>query len=276
MGAGCQARPNTARTPATEDSRAEARRQWDEVKTWATAHGYNFDNAGLGKAANHPVHTINWYDAVKWCNARSEMEGRVPAYCTSAWQTAVYRSGQVGVQNDWVKWNVGYRLPTEAEWEKAARGGVSGHRFPWADTDTITHSLANYYSAESSAYDTSSTRGYHPTFNDGVWPYTNPVGYFAPNRWGLYDMAGNVWEWCWDWYGPYSGDLQPDPRGFASGVDRVIRGGSWALNDFQCRSAHRRGLRPDPGYNANGFRSVLRLAQRVGAVGGAGRWGGEA
>jgi len=71
---------------------------WDNVYTWAVAHGYSFDNAGSGKAANHPVQTVNWYDVVKWCNARSQKEGRVPAYYTSAAQATVYRTGQVAVQ----------------------------------------------------------------------------------------------------------------------------------------------------------------------------------
>ena len=69
---------------------------------------------------------------------------------------------QTNLQNAWVKWNMGYRLPTEAEWEKAARGGASGHRFPWSDADTITHSRINYYSTASYAYDISPTRGYYP------------------------------------------------------------------------------------------------------------------
>src|ERR1035437_3535918 len=85
---------------------------WDDVYQWATNHGYNFLYPGSGKAANHPVQTIDWYDAAKWCNARSEKEGKTPAYYESAAQTTVYRSGQVTVDNSWVKWNVGYRLPT--------------------------------------------------------------------------------------------------------------------------------------------------------------------
>ena len=73
---------------------------WDEVYSWAITHGYSFDNAGLGKASTHPVQTVSWYDSVKWCNARSEKEGRTPAYYTSTAQTTVYRTGQVDVQND--------------------------------------------------------------------------------------------------------------------------------------------------------------------------------
>jgi formylglycine-generating enzyme required for sulfatase activity len=115
---------------------------WLQVYQWATNSGYAFDHPGSGKAANHPVQGINWYDCVKWCNARSEMEGRTPAYYTSAAHATVYRSGDTDLTNSCVNWDTGYRLPTEAEWEKAARGRLAGQRFPCGNT--ISWSQANY------------------------------------------------------------------------------------------------------------------------------------
>jgi formylglycine-generating enzyme required for sulfatase activity len=237
---------------------------WDEVYNWATNHGYSFDyaNSGQGKASNHPAQCMTWYDAAKWCNARSEIEGQIPAYYTDAAQTVVYRTGQVDLDSGWVLWNVGYRLPTEAEWEKAARGGARGRRFPWGDA--INQSQANYIayplSAEGYAYDENPTTGFHPTFNVGAYPYTSPVECFAPNGYGLYDMAGNVWEWCWDWYGSYTSALQTDPRGPTAGLYglyRVDRGGSWNGYAFSCRTAYRgSGYSTSWLTNVRGFRCV--------------------
>ena len=187
----------------------------------------------------------------------AEREGeKTPAYYTDTRLSVRYQTGQVAPS---VNWSSGYRLPTEAEWEKAARGGASGHRFPWVDADTLTHSRANYYSYGTGYFpcDVSPTHGYHPTFNDGVYPYTSPVGYFGANGYGLYDLAANVWEWCWDWYGSYSSGSQTDPRGAASGSRRVVRGGGWNDQTDFLRCANRNNGPPATRGSYFGFRCVL-------------------
>jgi formylglycine-generating enzyme required for sulfatase activity len=121
----------------------------------------------------------------------------------------------------------------EAEWEKAARGELVGARYPWGND--IDRTKANY---------------------GGNVGSTTPVGSYAPNGYGLYDMAGNVWEWCWDWYdsGYYSSSPGSDPRGPGSGSRRVYRGGSWSSNADICRVAYRLSNSPDIGIHDLGFR----------------------
>ena len=117
---------------------------WDTVRAWGMLHGYTDLIVGSGKASTHPVHTVPWYDVVKWCNAKSEQEGLTPCYYTDVGQTVVFRTGSNTIDYSMVNWAAnGYRLPTEAEWEKAARGGLAAQRFPWGNT--ISHGQANFY-----------------------------------------------------------------------------------------------------------------------------------
>jgi formylglycine-generating enzyme required for sulfatase activity len=209
-------------------TKAVSRAQWDEVRAWGLKHGYPDLALGEGKAADHPIQMVSWHDVVKWCNAMCEKTGLTPCYYTDEALTTVYRAGITDLDNTMVNWNAnGYRLPTEAEWEKSARGGLAGKRFP--DGDRISHSLANFNNTRNESYQTG-TLGHHPTYGTGSKPYTSPVGSFAANGYGLYDMAGNVSEWCWDrWCGRsyYAASPDSNPQGPVRGPCRVVRGGSW-------------------------------------------------
>jgi formylglycine-generating enzyme required for sulfatase activity len=214
-----------------------------------------------------PVVMVSWYGAAGYCNWRSQQEGKQPCYDLSTWTCDFTKRG--------------YRLPTEAEWEYAARGGLSGKRFPWGDT--INQTQANYFSYNFS-YDVSLIKNqYHPLWIIGeLYLYTSPVGFFdgnlkyktqynwpgsatsyqtasGANGYGLYDMAGNVWEWCHNWYGNYNSGSQTNPTGPAIGINRVVRGGCGGVYSYSSRVSNRNNLYPNfPNYDF-GFRVVLGL-----------------
>jgi formylglycine-generating enzyme required for sulfatase activity len=156
---------------------------------------------------DHPVEGVTWWDAVTFCNLLSAREGLEPAYAVD--RSADHAGRRPGAD--------GYRVPTEAEWEHACRAGTSGPRY--ADLDD-----AAWYAA-----------------NSGDRP--RPVGLKQPNAWGLHDMLGNVWEWCWDLY---------DPEVYGS--YRVLRGGGWADAHWSCRASVRRRSHPTLAIDDVGFR----------------------
>ena len=217
---------------------------WDAVRAWGGLHGYTDLPAGGGKGQSHPVHSVNWYDCLKWCNARSQRAGMEAVYYVDAAYAQVYKTGMPATV--YAKTNsTGIRLPTEEEWEVAARGGMNNGSFPFpTDAAQIYHQLANYYSHTSYSYDASPTRGYHPTYNDGTQPYTAPVGSFAANGYGIRDMAGNVREWCWD--------RHPN----AAGANRATRGGSWWDFANAALAMNRMGVNPTNRSGQTGFRAV--------------------
>src|SRR5208337_1463616 len=146
--------------------------------------------------ANRPVEQVSWYDAIEFCNKLSQRDGL----------QKVYTINGTDVTADWSA--NGYRLPTEAEWEYAARGAQQGA--------SVYHMYAGSDNLDQVAW-----------YSSNSGETTHPVGQKAPNALGLYDMSGNVWQWCWDLYEAYSGSGQNDPRGASSGDRRVFRGGSW-------------------------------------------------
>jgi formylglycine-generating enzyme required for sulfatase activity len=221
--------------------------QWTAVRTWALMHGYTDLAAGTNgwnsTGKNNPVTNVNWYDVVKWCNARSEKDGFTPVYYTDNTQATVYRTGEIDINLDAVKWDVnGYRLPTETEWEFAARGGNSTHGYDYSGSNTLVD-VAWY------------------NFNSGN---TNTVGTKSANELGIYDMSGNVAEWCWDWFdmsSAYPVGGTTDPRGPSSKIYyRMYRGGESSLGEYYCRVVAR--CWPSPGPNVRractGFRCVQK------------------
>jgi|GEM_PF-720045 len=200
---------------------------FEEYDEFCVATGRRkLDDKGWGRG-NRPVIYVSWYDAVEYCNRLSRQQGLTPVYTING-------------NNVTPNWDAnGYRLPTEAEWEYAARGGNKTKGFKYGGSNSIADVA---WFGENSGWE------------------IHPVGQKSPNELGLYDMmSGNVWEWCWDWFDDkyYKASPAVNPRGPASGSSRVLRGGSWYNGAVGCRVSYRNGSTPTNRNNSYGFRVAL-------------------
>ena len=179
-------------------------------------------NPSYFKGPDLPVENVSWFDAIEYCNRLSLRDGLPPVYTITG-------TGNSRVVT-WDEDANGYRLPTEAEWEYACRAGTTT---PFNTGNSISRNLANIWGSG-----------------------TRNVGSYPPNRWGLYDMHGNVAEWCWDWYGDYNYYSQIDPEARFSEIHRIFRGGNWINTSIRARSAFRDHFYPTLQHLAVGFRVV--------------------
>jgi formylglycine-generating enzyme required for sulfatase activity len=177
---------------------------------------------GWGSEGNNPAVLVNWYDAVGYCNWVSTQLGFEKVY-------------KIADENIQIDWNAkGFRLPTEAEWEYAARGGPNQQTFEHSGSDDLKE--VGWYSENSDSR-------------------TRPIATKKANSLGLFDMSGNVWEWCWDWYGEtYDPNQNNNPKGPDKGSLHVLRGGSWLFSAIYTRVALRYSVNPDYRSGNIGFR----------------------
>jgi formylglycine-generating enzyme required for sulfatase activity len=204
---------------------------WDaDKKEFGFNEKYSWRNAGFEQTDEHPVVNVSWNDAVEFCKWLSKKESKT------------------------------YRLPTEAEWEYACRAGTTTRYYSGDDPETLAK-VGNVADAAAKAQFPDWT--WTIKANDG-YVFTSPVGKFKPNAFGLYDMHGNVWEWCQDWYddGYYAKSPTDDPPGPTTGSLRVGRGGSWLHVARLCRSAYRCGFRPGSRGSNLGLRVSLVPADK--------------
>jgi formylglycine-generating enzyme required for sulfatase activity len=183
------------------------------------------NNPSFRKGNPCPIHFVDWYDAVEYCNKRSRMEGLTPCYTGSGNHiTCNFKAD-------------GFRLPTEAEWEYAYKGGLQSRYYKFSGSNDADE-VAWYIN------------------NSGRKP--QPVGQKKLNELGIYDMSGNVGEWCWDWYDfdYYKNSPEQNPRGPSSGRHRVVRGGSWGRPENAVRGTFRFLYEPHHKFSYIGFRVV--------------------
>jgi formylglycine-generating enzyme required for sulfatase activity/flavodoxin len=238
----------------------EAEREADEVQRKITVSSFYIApsevtqrqyNAAMGvnpsenQGESLPVTNVTWLEALAYCNALSMAEGLTQVYTID------------GANVTWNRHADGYRLPTEAEWEYAARAGTTT---PFSFGSYVEDSNANCYNAYGYNNDASGN------WVNGYLRHTININSYTPNGWGLYDMHGNAAEWVWDWYGEYNEESVSDPTGVSQGRYKIARGGGW--NDFpkHIRSAYRSALPPDISLYSTGIRLVRNAAPVDGVV----------
>jgi len=210
------------------------------------------DNPAPGEVqGRRPVEGVNWYHAIAFANRLSILQGLEPVYSIAGMSNTdadawLFGNVPTGRNAAWdavtANWNAnGFRLPTEAEWEFAARAGTTTEWSFGSDAAYIDDYAWINWNA------------------DGM---TREVGQLRPNAWGLYDMHGNVFEWVWDWYGPYPDNAQTNPVGAVAGDSRVFRGGCWNHTPWSAQSAVRFGDPPDFRFRSRGFRVVRPFVAR--------------